>query len=87
VSNTGKYNFADLVELHTQLNKEFGPIVKFSGLAPKNDFVFIYDPKDVETVFRNDGLWPIRPPIKSLEYYRKHTRKDFFKGVGGLILE
>jgi cytochrome P450 family 12 len=76
-----------LIELHTQLNKEYGPIAKFSGLEPKNDFVFLYDPKDIETVFRNDGLWPMRPPIQSFDYYRKHTRKDFFKGVGGLTVE
>jgi len=56
-------------------------------LEPKNDFVFAYDPKDIETLFRNDGPWPSRPSIKSLEYYRKHTRKDFFQGVGGVLIE
>jgi len=84
---SGKYDFSHLLTFYKQLNDEFGPIVKFNGLEPNADLIFLFDPKDVETVFRNDGLAPIRPPLKSLDYYRKHTRKAFFKGTGGILVE
>lgn len=67
--------------------EEYGPIVKIDGLEPNRDIIFIFDPKDIEAMFRNDSAWPNRPSLKSLDYYRKHTRKDFFKGVGGVLVE
>lgn len=83
----GKYDFSDLIGVHKQLYDEYGPIVKFDGLEPNNDLIFIFDPKDIEAMFRNDSASPYRPSLKSLAYYRKHTRKDFFKGVGGVLVE
>jgi hypothetical protein len=85
--STGKFDFSNLINLHTQVHSEYGKIAKISGLEPNNDLIFIYDPKDVEAVYRNDGPWPIRPPLKCLEYYRKYTKKDFFEGVGGVLIE
>ncbi|XP_065349171.1 probable cytochrome P450 301a1, mitochondrial isoform X1 [Cloeon dipterum] len=82
-----KYDFSDLMKVDQQLYEEFGPIVKFNGLEPNNDLLFIFDPKDVETMMRNEGLWPFRPPLKCFEYYRKVTRKDFFKGIGGVLVD
>ncbi|XP_059479866.1 probable cytochrome P450 301a1, mitochondrial [Neocloeon triangulifer] len=81
------YDFSDLLKFNKKLYDEYGPIVKFSGLEPNNDLVFVFNPQDIETVFRSDSQWPFRPPLKSLAYYRKHTRKDFFKGVGGVLID
>jgi hypothetical protein len=37
-------------------------------------------------VFRNEGQWPIRETGKGIAYYRLNTRKDIFKGDGGLFV-
>ncbi|XP_065349179.1 probable cytochrome P450 301a1, mitochondrial isoform X2 [Cloeon dipterum] len=82
-----KYNFNDMFEVGKQFYEEFGPISKFTGLEPLHDMVFVFDPRDVETMLRNEGPWPYRRHLGCLEYYRKHTRKDFFKGVGGVLID
>lgn len=52
-----------------------------------NDVVFVTDPIDFETLFRNEGVWPFRRGISTFEHYRKHIRPDIFKNMGGLISE
>ncbi|GFG29406.1 hypothetical protein Cfor_03604, partial [Coptotermes formosanus] len=36
-------------------------------------------------VYRNEGPWPIRDNLPSINYYRLITRKDVFQGAGGLV--
>jgi len=83
----GKYDFTDLVGVHKQFHEEFGEIAKFSGIKPRNDIVFAFQVDDIETVHRNEGIWPVRPPLLSLQYYRKKIRKDFFEGLAGVLVE
>ncbi|KAF4523553.1 hypothetical protein B566_EDAN012001 [Ephemera danica] len=67
--------------------QKYGPISKLTNIPGKRDFVFLFDPHDFETAFRNEGQWPERLMQEALPYYRQVTRKDFFQGVGGLIVE
>jgi cytochrome P450 family 12 len=65
--------------------KTYGPISKITNIPGKRDLVFLYDPRDFETVFRNEGQWPLRPVMDSFPYYRNVTRKDIFQGVSGIV--
>ncbi|KAF4519781.1 hypothetical protein B566_EDAN009031 [Ephemera danica] len=82
-----KYDSSNLMKLHTQLQAEFGNIVKFSDIGPIHDLVFVYNPEDVERVFRSESLWPERPSFRSLLQYRQVTRKDFFEGLSGVLVD
>jgi len=83
----GKYDFSDLTKAHRHIHNDYGNIARFSGLEPRRDLVMVYDANDIETVFRNEGIWPERPSLNCVKYYRQVARKDFFKGVGGLLNE
>ncbi|XP_059480108.1 probable cytochrome P450 301a1, mitochondrial isoform X2 [Neocloeon triangulifer] len=74
-----------MTEAHRKINNEYGDIVKFTGLEPRRDFVMVYNADDIETAFRNEGIWPERPSLKCVNYYRETARKDFFQGVGGIL--
>ncbi|PSN42151.1 hypothetical protein C0J52_18993 [Blattella germanica] len=74
------------VNFHEALHKKYGNILRISGIPGKNDFVFTYNPDDIEKVFRNEGSWPIRPTLQSAEYYRVVTRKDVFGKDPGLTI-
>lgn len=78
------HHFVEWMEL---MNKSYGDISKITNIPGKRDLVFLFDPKDFESVFRNEGQWPVRPVQDSLPYYRSVTRKDFFQGIGGLQSE
>jgi cytochrome P450 family 12 len=70
-----------------QLHRTYGNIVKLSNLHGRNDIVFLFDTADIEKVYRNEGIWPVRPQLKCLTYYRKVTRKDVFGDVGDVLVE
>ncbi|XP_059479868.1 probable cytochrome P450 301a1, mitochondrial [Neocloeon triangulifer] len=82
-----KYDFTNWIKLHTQLRNEFGDIVRFSGLEPRRDLLYIFKPEDMETMFRNDGPWPERPSIKAFQYYRDVTKKEVFQGLSGVLVD
>ncbi|PSN42152.1 hypothetical protein C0J52_18994 [Blattella germanica] len=69
-----------------KLYNEFGTIVKLEGIPGRNNMVSLYNPDDIEKVFRNEGPWPRREGIRSALYYRQVLRKDFFEGVGGALI-
>lgn len=73
------------MELHTTLKKEYGPLLRFPGFFGRPDFVFTYDPKDFETIFRNEGIWPRRRSFFAFDYFRRNVRPDVYKNLGGLI--
>lgn len=75
------------VDKQKALMKKYGKIVKLSKLPGQQDFVFVFDPKYFEEMYRNEGPWPERGGAQSLVYYRKVLRKDFFEGVGGGLLD
>lgn len=68
------------------LHKKFGNIVKLTGLPGRNDMVMLYEPDQIEKVYRNEGPWPNRSSLHSFKHYRYITRKDFFEGVTGAVV-
>ncbi|XP_059155786.1 cytochrome P450 10-like [Physella acuta] len=55
-------------KLVDSLFDKYGPVVKVQ-LGRK--LVMVSDPKDIETVFRNEGKYPNRPPVELVEVYQK----------------
>lgn len=47
--------------------------------------IITYDPKDFETIFRTEGVWPYRRPLYAFNYFRKNVRPDIYKNSGGLV--
>ncbi|KAF4531794.1 hypothetical protein B566_EDAN017336 [Ephemera danica] len=68
------------------LHQDYGDIVKLSGL-PRKDMVILFNPTDIEKVFRNEGAWPWRPQFESFLYYRTVVRKDFFQGINTVFAD
>lgn len=52
----------------------------------KQDIVFTFDPKDYQTLFRTEGIWPLRLGLDSVDFYRHKRRPDVFIN-GGLGTE
>lgn len=73
--------------MHKLIIEEFGGIMRLPGMLGKPPLVMSYDPKDFETVFRNDGMYPERNALNTLQYYRKTVRPDIYGEFGGLISE
>jgi len=69
------------------MREMYGDIYCIPGMMGKPNAVFTYNPDDFEMTYRNEGVWPIRIGLESLNYYRKIHRPDVFKGVGGLASE
>lgn len=47
--------------------------------------VFLYDPNEIERVFRLEDGMPHRPSMPSLNYYKHVLRKEFFGELPGVI--
>ncbi|GLV43434.1 Cytochrome P450 301a1 [Carabus blaptoides fortunei] len=81
----GTYYGLDQISQHRRFTKEFGNIVKLSGLKLRPDIVLCFEPEDIEKVYRNEGVWPHREGLESLIYYKLNIRNDIFKGEGGVL--
>lgn len=77
---------SELPELYEYVHKKFGTIAKLGRLIVRHDFVMLFDPEEIEKVYRNEGPWPQRDPFEILQYYRTVLRKDIFENVGGLLV-
>lgn len=71
---------------HPYFQKKYGNIIKFSGGFGRSASIAIYDPEDMQKVYRNEGQYPERLGLDSWMYWRK-TRNDLFKNFKGLVLE
>lgn len=67
--------------------EEYGKITKIPSILGNRELLLLSDPKDFELIFRNEGIWPVRPSIQTFDVYRKKIRADLFKNHGGLISE
>ncbi|XP_071452498.1 probable cytochrome P450 301a1, mitochondrial [Hetaerina americana] len=83
----GEYSGLELDDLSRKMNEKFGPISRFSGVLGRRDMVIIFRPEDMETTFRNEGQWPFREGIQSMEYYRNVLRKDFYQDGGSVMTD
>lgn len=69
----------------TAYKEDWGDIAIIRGFLGKSDLIITHNPEDFEEVLRNEGAWPIRPGMETLDYYRSVWRKDFYQGVEGLL--
>lgn len=83
----GKYYKLGIKELNQKMREEYGDVVILKGAFGKPDFVFLFNPKDFEIVFRTEGKWPYRPALEILDEFRVKERPDLFQGIGGLLQE
>jgi hypothetical protein len=77
----------DFVKWIKHMQKTYGPISKVTNIPGKRDLVFLFNPQDFEVVFRHEGQWPERLLFDTIPYYRNVVRKDFFEGIGGILVE
>jgi cytochrome P450 family 12 len=81
----GKYHNLNAIDLMTSVQNDYGQIAKLPGFLGKRDMVFLFDPKDIETAFRNDGKYPVRRGLETLEYFRGVYKKEWFEKGAGLV--
>ncbi|XP_036343371.1 cytochrome P450 CYP12A2-like isoform X1 [Rhagoletis pomonella] len=81
----GKYFKLDSNDLVAAMRSDFGPIFMMPALMGQPSILVTYNPDDFENVFRNEGIWPIRPFSQTMRYYRNKYRADIFDGVEGAI--
>lgn len=81
----GKYYKMPIHKMHIQLQKEYGNLVLLRDLKVSDDLLLCYDPKDIETIFRNEGPWPRRDIFSSIKHYREKMRKDIYMGYEGVF--
>ena len=65
----GRYSLSQLHEANLDKYLTYGPIVKEEYQWGK-PIIHVFEPKDIETVFRSQGKCPIRPPNEFVSYYR-----------------
>lgn len=81
----GQYEISDVAKLSGLFYKEYGKIVKLSGLMGRPDLLFVYDPDEIEKVYREEGPTPYRPSMPCLVKYKSVVRKDFFGDLPGVV--
>lgn len=74
-------------QMNKKFQEEYGKIAKLPGLFGNDEVIFITEPNDFETVFRNEGPWPFRRGLAVFDKFRKEIRPDVFKDMGGLVSE
>ena len=83
----GKHHNLGLKGVHFKLRNEYGDVVHLPGSFGKKGIVFLFNPKDIETMFRNDGQWPYRRGMEVLNDFRTNERPDLFQGLAGVLQE
>ncbi|KAF7285325.1 hypothetical protein GWI33_011118 [Rhynchophorus ferrugineus] len=81
----GDFQIDHIDKVSMRLYKKYGKVVKMEGLLGRPDMVFLFDPVEVENVFRREDSLPLRPSMPSLSYYKHVLRKDFFGDLAGVI--
>ena len=81
----GQYDISDVAKLSKLFYKEYGKIVKLSGLVGRPDLLFIYDANEIEKIYRQEGPTPFRPSMPCLVRYKSVVRKQFFGDLAGVV--
>ena len=80
----GEFQLEKLDDIGRILNARFGPIVREHVFGNLN-IVHLFDPVDMEVMFRNEGRYPERRSHRALGKYRT-DRKDLYSS-GGIFCE
>ncbi|XP_046394776.1 probable cytochrome P450 49a1 [Ischnura elegans] len=83
----GEYAGLELDDFHRLIYRQYGPLVRLTGVPGRRDTVFAYRPEDMEVTYRNEGPWPIREGLQALDHYRTVHRKNFYEGGGSVVTE
>ncbi|XP_043642708.1 probable cytochrome P450 12d1 proximal, mitochondrial [Drosophila teissieri] len=81
----GEFQNASITEYTTAMRKRYGDIYIMPGMFGRRDWVTTFSTKDIEVVFRNEGIWPHRDSLDSIVYFRKHVRPDVYGEIPGLV--
>ena len=81
----GRYSKLDSTQMLNAFKEDYGSIARLPGFFGRNGFVITHNVEDFEKVFRNEGIWPVRPGSEALHYHRNVYRAEFFQGTEGLI--
>ncbi|KAK4886796.1 hypothetical protein RN001_003067 [Aquatica leii] len=81
----GQYDVCDVAKISHLLYRDYGNIVKLSGLIGRPDLLFVYDADEIEKAYRNEGPTPFRPSMPCLVKYKSVVRKDFFGDLPGVV--
>ncbi|KAI4463906.1 cytochrome p450 [Holotrichia oblita] len=81
----GPYQIENLDKISKDLYQHYGSIVKIDKLFGRPDMLFVFDPDEIENVFRQEDAMPHRPAMPSLNYYKHVYRKEFFGEDAGVI--
>ncbi|GLV35347.1 Cytochrome P450 301a1 [Carabus blaptoides fortunei] len=81
----GDYEIEHVDRVSERLFNQYGSVVKISGIMGRPDMLFLFDPDEIEKVFRQEDVMPLRPSMPSLNYYKHVYKKDFFGDNAGVI--
>jgi cytochrome P450 len=68
--------------MHEDLHKKYGNIVRVNFGTKWKNMLYLYDPNDIETMFRSEDRYPRRDGLFALDFYRKSKPEIY--GNGGL---
>lgn len=83
----GEFYGKTIIDYFKICREKYGDIYILPGVFGKRDLLLTFNPADYETVFRNEGVWPMRRGLDLIEYHRKVRRASFFMESGGLVSE
>ncbi|KAK6626111.1 hypothetical protein RUM43_006416 [Polyplax serrata] len=83
--NSGHYKLPALDKVMESLYRDYGEIVKVSGLIGHPDLLFVFNPNEIERIFKKEETMPHRPSMPSVKYYKQVLRKDFFGKDAGVV--
>uniref|UniRef100_W8C679 Putative cytochrome P450 12a4, mitochondrial n=1 Tax=Ceratitis capitata TaxID=7213 RepID=W8C679_CERCA len=81
----GAYAKLDFNDLVATMLKDYGPFFMLPAMMGRPKILVTHNPDDFENLFRNEGIWPIRPFSETIRYHRNKWRADYFQGVEGAI--
>lgn len=83
----GKFSGFSFIDIYRELNKEMGDITVLPGMFGRSRIVVAFNPEDFETVFRNEGIYPIRNALQTIAYYQHTVRPDVYGDFGSVATE
>ncbi|XP_013792529.1 probable cytochrome P450 301a1, mitochondrial, partial [Limulus polyphemus] len=81
----GKYDITRFHVSNFMKFQEYGKIVR-ENVAGRFTTVLLFDPKDIEIMFRHEGKYPVRIGFESLAAYRT-MREKYYRSGGLLVIQ
>ncbi|KAH8321390.1 hypothetical protein KR074_003554, partial [Drosophila pseudoananassae] len=82
----GEFHDISIVDYASAMRNRYGDIFIIPGMFGKKDWVTTFSTKDIEMVFRNEGIWPQRDTFASLVHFRTKVRPDIYGESIGLVV-